>query len=132
MGKESKIQQLCVRWFRLQYPEIASLLFSVPNGGTRILKEAIVLKKEGLVAGVSDLILLIPCGGYASLCIEMKTDDKTSRQSASQKEWQKAAEAAGNKYIVCRSFDEFVTEVKKYLAPYIEKRFKSLLKDGKA
>ena len=32
---ESKIQQACVRWFRLQYPKYAGNLFSVPNGGYR-------------------------------------------------------------------------------------------------
>lgn len=124
MGKESRIQQMCVSWFRLQFPELSSLLFSVPNGGTRIFREAVVLKKEGLVAGVSDLILLMPCSGYASLCIEMKTDDKTSRQSQSQKEWQKAVEAVGNKYVVCRNFDEFKIAVRTYLLPYIQERFK--------
>lgn len=115
---------MCVNWFRLQFPELSSLLFSVPNGGTRIFREAVVLKKEGLVAGVSDLILLMPCSGYASLCIEMKTDDKTSRQSQSQKEWQKAVEAVGNKYVVCRNFDEFRIAVRTYLLPYIQERFK--------
>lgn len=117
MRLESRIQQVCVRWFRYQYPSIANLLFSVPNGGYRNAREAQVLKAEGLVAGVSDLILLYKTKDYGALCIEMKTDQKTSRQSPNQKEWQKAAEFGGAKYVVCRSFDEFMNEVNTYLKP---------------
>lgn len=121
--KESRIQQMCVGWFRMQYPQIANLLFSVPNGGSRILREAITLKKEGVVAGVSDLILLFPSMDYHGLCIEMKTDEKTSRQSKSQKEWQQLVESAGYKYIICRNFDDFESEIKIYLESYIRSYF---------
>jgi hypothetical protein len=121
--KESRIQQMCVGWFRMQYPQIANLLFSVPNGGSRILREAVTLKKEGVVAGVSDLILLFPSSGYHGLCIEMKTDDKTSRQSKSQKEWQQLVESAGYKYIICRNFDDFESEIKIYLESYLKSYF---------
>lgn len=107
----------------MQFPQIANLLFSVPNGGSRILREAITLKKEGVVAGVSDLILLFPCGEYHGLCIEMKTDEKSSHQSPSQKEWQKLVESAGYKYIICRNFDEFENEIKIYLESYIKSFF---------
>ncbi len=121
--KESRIQQMCVGWFRMQYPQIANLLFSVPNGGSRILREAVTLKKEGVVAGVSDLILLFPSMGYHGLCIEMKTDEKTSRQSKSQKEWQQLVESAGYKYIICRNFDDFESEIKIYLESYLKSYF---------
>ena len=118
--KESRIQQMCVGWFRMQYPQIANLLFSVPNGGSRILREAVTLKKEGVVAGVSDLILLFPSMDYHGLCIEMKTDEKTSRQSKSQKEWQQLVESVGYKYIICRNFDDFESEIKIYLESYLK------------
>lgn len=121
--KESRIQQMCVGWFRMQYPQIANLLFSVPNGGSRILREAVTLKKEGVVAGVSDLILLFPSMDYHGLCIEMKTDEKTSRQSKSQKEWQQLVESAGYKYIICRNFDDFESEIKIYLESYLKSYF---------
>ena len=58
-NEESKLQQPCITWFRLQYPRLAKLLFAVPN----------ILKWEGVVAGVADLI---PKKCYASLCIEIK------------------------------------------------------------
>lgn len=113
---ESQIQQSCVTWFRLQYPSIARLLFAVPNGGARNAVEAGIMKGEGVTAGVSDLILLYPSSGFHSLCIEVKTSSKSSKQTDYQKKWQALVEAHGSKYIVCRSLDEFRTEVKQYLA----------------
>lgn len=109
-NEESKLQQSCITWFRLQYPRLAKLLFAVPNGSRRDVVTGAILKREGVVA---DLILLIPKKGYASLCIEMKYGK--NGQSDSQKEWQRLAEAAGNKYVVCRSLEEFMREVNLYL-----------------
>lgn len=110
---ESHLQRNCFTWFRLQYPRLRLLLFAVPNGGFRNKREAGIMKAEGVTAGVADVILLKPSGGYASLCVEFKTEDGTQR--ATQKEWQKAAEGAGNKYVIVRSFDAFKEEVEKYL-----------------
>lgn len=111
---ESNIQQLCVAWFRLQYRDYASLLFAVPNGGARSRITAAILKGEGVVPGVADLLLFVPSGSYHALCIEMKTP--TGRQSDSQKEWQKLVEAQGYRYVVCRSFDDFKREIENYLS----------------
>lgn len=113
--EESQIQRSCLRWFRLQYPQYALLCFAVPNGGARNKREASIMKAEGVTAGGADVILLIPSSGYASLCLEFKT--QTGRQQDTQKAWQKAAETAGNKYTVIRSFDEFRNEVTNYLQP---------------
>ena len=113
--EESQTQRQCVAWFRLQYPEHAKLLFAVPNGGARSRVEAAIMKAEGVTAGVSDLIFLEPRGGYGALCIEMKREDKSSRQSARQKEWQKAVEEAGNVYAIAKSFDDFVAIMNSYM-----------------
>ena len=114
---ESHIQRNCLTWFRLQYPKLKLVLFAIPNGGTRNKREAGILKAEGVTAGVADMILLTPSGGFGSLCIEFKTEEKGSTQRETQKRWQKAAEAAGNKYVICRSFDDFRKEVISYLFP---------------
>ena len=113
--EESLLQRACVAWFRAQYPEHALMLFAVPNGGGRSRIEAGIMKAEGVTAGVSDLILLEARGGYGSLCIEMKTTEKSSRQRASQKRWQAAAEKAGNLYEVVRTEDEFKDLVTEYM-----------------
>lgn len=112
---ESELQRACVQWFRLQYPKHALLLFAVPNGGGRSRVEAAIMKGEGVVAGVSDLILLEARGQYGAMCIEMKTDNKGSRQRKGQAEWQAATEAAGNLYVVCRTFEEFRARVDDYM-----------------
>ena len=111
--KESDTQIACVRWFRLQHPKFAKLLISVPNGGQRNLITAKILKAEGAVPGVSDLILLVRREDYGCLCIEMKTEKGT--QSDSQILWQKEVEKFGNKYAICRNIDEFMNTVNDYL-----------------
>lgn len=110
---ESTIQQNCVTWFRYAYPQLRLNLFSVPNGGARRRIEGAIMKAEGIVAGVADLLLLYPSAGYHGLCIEMKSPKGVQRQT--QKDWQKAVEAQGYKYIIVRSFDEFRAEVSRYV-----------------
>ncbi len=111
--QESIIQQNCVKWFRLQYPKLARLLFAVPNGGARRPIEGKIMKAEGTLAGVSDLILLYPSKGFHALCIEMKTEK--GRQQPSQKLFQRAVEEMSYKYVICRSFEGFMDEIGGYL-----------------
>lgn len=71
------------------------------------------MKGEGVVPGVSDLIFMYPSKGYHALCIEMKT--KKGKQSKEQKIWQVEVQSLGYKYVICRSIDDFMKEVKEYL-----------------
>lgn len=115
--EEHRIQCACVRWFRLQYPQLNGRLFAVPNGGRRDVTTAAKLKAEGVVAGVADLILLKSNHDYGALLIEMKT--LKGRQRDSQKQWQNLVCADGEyKYVVCHSFDDFKREVDDYLKKY--------------
>lgn len=124
--EESLIQQEMVARFRFRYPWYEKVLFHPVNEGKRTTKVVnnrygtkvicsggARLKAEGMVKGVADLILLVPRQGYGCLCVETKT--ATGRQEPEQKEWQKAVEAAGNKYVVCRSAEEFMQVVEDYL-----------------
>lgn len=110
--EESNIQQTCVTWFRLQYPKVGKLLVSIPNGGARNAVTAAILKAEGVVAGAPDLVLFVGNEHYHTLMIEMKTPK--GRQSDSQKAFQALAESAGNRYVVCRSFDDFRKAIQVY------------------
>lgn len=112
--EEHRIQCACIRWFRLQYPKLQNILFAIPNGGSRDKITATKLKAEGVVAGVADIILLKSNRYYGALCIEMKTAD--GRQTEKQKQWQKVAETTGNKYVVCRSLDDFMRIIKEYIS----------------
>ncbi len=85
----------------------------MPNGGRRSAATGRILKAEGVVAGVADLILFVAHRGYHALCIEMKTDK--GRQRDTQKAWQHDVEAQGYKYIICRSLDDFKKQVIGYL-----------------
>lgn len=113
---ESHLQRTCVGWFRLQYPAISKLLFAVPNGGARSRTEAAIMKAEGVTAGVTDLVLLIGRGGFNALCIEMKTTDKGSRLTLPQAEWQVLAAHHGSCCVTCRTFEEFQSKIRWYMA----------------
>lgn len=112
--REHRLQTACVQWFRYQYPQLAPLLFAVPNGGQRNPKTAARLKEEGVTPGVADLILLHPNSQHGALLIEMKTE--TGRQQATQKQWQQAVERLGYQYTVCHSIDEFTDTIHEYFS----------------
>ena len=99
--QESTLQASCVRWFRHQYPHL--IIYAVPNGGSRNVREAQRLKSEGVLAGVADLVVLLPQG--KSLYIEMKV--KGNCQTDNQKEFQKKVTSLGHTYAVCYTFEEF-------------------------
>lgn len=117
--KESKIQHICVNWFRQTFPHVANLLFAVPNGGWRGARAGAQMVYEGQVRGVADLILLYPSGGKASLCIEMKVPKHKKRSAGTQKphqvEWQQLVETYGSTYVVCHGLVEFIKAICDYL-----------------
>lgn len=113
---EHRLQCACVKWFRLQYPGLAMLLFAIPNGGARNAVTGQRLKEEGVVAGVADLFLSAPNSESHGLYIEMKTAKGV--QSPSQRSFQAAVEEQGYVYAVCRSFEEF----RGCMEAYIERR----------
>lgn len=126
---ESKIQHICVCWFRLTFPKVARLLFAVPNGGWRGGRAGATMVYEGQVKGVADLILLYPSGGKSALCIEMKVPKSGKRQAGTQSEeqevWQRLVESYGSVYVVCHGLMEFIRSVCAYLKtnpePYVMK-----------
>lgn len=112
--EEADIQSEFFAQAKIFFPMIPDkLLFAVPNGGSRNKLEAINLKRQGVKSGVADVILLVPKGGFASLCLEFKT--KIGKQSPEQKEFQEQAQMCGSKYVIVRSVKEAIEEMKKYL-----------------
>lgn len=110
---EEDLQMSCVRWFELAHPDLARLLHHSPNGGRRDAREAGRFKAMGTRAGFPDLILLVPSHGHPYLCIEMKYG--AGRQTERQREYQRAVEAQGAKYVVVRSAMEFAEIINNYL-----------------
>ena len=115
MDREHRMQVAAVNEFRYRYPDLQRLLVAVPNGGFRGKSQARKLKAEGVVSGVSDLVLFVPSGKYHALCLEAKVYDPKTYQSPSQKSWQKLVEAQGYKYEVFRTPMELMQIVSKYL-----------------
>lgn len=71
------------------------------------------LKAEGMRAGVPDLMLPVPHGGYHGLFIEMKT--KTGTLSWEQKWWRDELQGRGYRWIRCRDHEEGIDALCIYL-----------------
>lgn len=112
-GKESLMQESCVDWFRWNYPRYRKLLFSVPNGGFRTITSGATMKKEGMLKGVSDLLLLVPRNGWCGLAIEFKVDERELSQD--QLDWGIDAMEEGFMFVVVRSKEAFKRLIKNYL-----------------
>ena len=105
---ESQIQIQMVKWFRLQYPRY--IIAAIPNGGQRSALEAKIMKGEGVLAGFSDLIII---ARENVLFIEVKTKDGI--QSDLQAKFQSDVERLGFQYSICRSLDEFIFTIEKWI-----------------
>lgn len=118
---EDQEQEAVIRWCELnksKYPEL-DLIFAIPNGGKRNIREAAKLKRCGVKAGVPDLFLacmvfdINSCIDYAGLFIEMKTGK--NKPTAKQLDWHNKLKKAIYKVVVCYSFEEAVKEICEYL-----------------
>ena len=134
---ESKLQQECFKWFRLQYPQYSKLFFAIPNGGARSAIEAKIMQGEGVVPGVADSLLSVPKKYFTTvvrvsiaftnsnykghqeahwchgLYIEFKAGK--NKKTAEQLQFETEAVFYGYKYEVVRSFDEFEKIINQYL-----------------
>lgn len=96
-------------------------VFAVPNGGSRNLREAVNLKAQGVLAGVSDLILLLP--NRKVYFIELKNPNGKGRQSPAQREFEENVRAMGHEYLIWdkwQQVEQFINahraEVENFLA----------------
>lgn len=105
---EESIQTAAVTWFRLAYPRY--LCFHAANGGSRNRLEAVNLKRSGVLAGVSDLIII---ADRDVLFVEIKT--KTGRQSEHQRAFQANVERLGFEYKICRSLADFQATINHWI-----------------
>lgn len=114
--KEDDLEKSCRKWFDLTYKHLKVLLHHSPNEGLlpKSAKDGAKRKEMGVRAGFPDFILLVSNNDFPFLAIELKTED--GKQSDSQKDYQKAIETAGGRYVICRSLDDFMTEINDYLS----------------
>lgn len=99
-------------WNTNRFPEL-KLLFHVPNGGKRNATEAARFKAMGVKAGVPDLCLPAPRGGFAGLYIEMKYGK--NKPTDNQEQWIADLKKQGYKVEVCWSGEEATRTLEAYL-----------------
>ncbi len=115
MQSEYAEQAELIKWCRGRSKKIACLSFlhSSLNGEALTKGQRIKAIRGGLLAGVPDLFLPYPSGGFHGLYIEMKT--RKGYQSKKQKEFQKYVEAVGYKYVLPRAWHEARDFIIEYL-----------------
>ena len=113
---EAQEQATLFQWAGLMigtYPEL-KLLHHIPNGGSRDVREAVNLKRQGVRAGVPDICLPVPRGGYHGLYIELKRT-KGGRISVDQKTMMLALRDQGYEAVVCYGWEDATNVIMKYL-----------------
>ena len=116
-GSESQHQQSFVAWWSVVHrtfglPEAA--LFAIPNGGARSMATGARLRKEGVRAGIPDMLLAVPAGQAHGLFLEMKRS-RGGRVSKAQKETMGLFESLGYQVAVCYGCRDAIAAVEKYL-----------------
>lgn len=94
---ESHFQQAVVRMLRAQ----GFYCFSVPNGTKLSPTQARVAKAEGVLPGVSDLIILLP---KRAVFVEFKNPNGKGRQSPPQRAFEENVKALGFDYLIWDSW----------------------------
>jgi len=116
VATESVEQQCLFRWAAVSaaaHPELR-MMFHIPNGGSRSRAEAGRFKAEGVKAGVPDICLPVPRGGYHGLFIELKRT-QGGVVSPEQTEWLEALRTQGYRAEVCRGWESAAHVIKEYL-----------------
>lgn len=112
---EDSEQMTLFRWATFQsgkYPEL-DLLFHIPNGGKRRKSEAARFKAMGVKAGVPDLFLSVPRGGFHGLFIELKAPNGV--KSGNQDKWLKALSAQGYSVYLYYGWEKASAVILEYL-----------------
>ena len=97
------------------------LVFAVPNGGKRDPKEAKRLVDEGVLSGVSDLMVAEPVGEYHGLFLEMKRA-KGGTVSDKQELFMSRANQRGYKCVVAHGAEEALHLFQEYMQVPEEER----------
>jgi len=101
---EDKIQQEIIIYYRNHYQRlyVNCLIFSIPNGGLRDKRTAMLMKATGLTPGASDLIVI-----YFGKLLFVEVKTSTGVQSEEQKVFAKRVRECGFDYHLVRSLLDF-------------------------
>lgn len=111
---EAREQARLVAALRRCWSVIANLaerpvIAHIPNGGSRNALEASNLKTQGVLAGIPDLIVIMPWG--ETIWIEMKARD--GKRSVSQVDLHQHFEALGHEVITAYSAEEALQHLRR-------------------
>lgn len=116
IDREGLEQTALITELRIRMPEVADLIYHVPNGGHRVKAVAAKLKAQGVKAGIPDLVLPMARGGYFGLYIEFKaTPPNDAAISESQHERIRKLNAQGYLAVVCRGHFDTMEQIRAYL-----------------
>ena len=116
LDDESGHQEALFNWAAYRtglMPEL-QYMYHVPNGGKRDAATAVALKRQGVKAGVPDIMLPAARAGYHGLYIELKRQ-RGGRTSDHQSEWLDALSAQGYKAALCYGWEQAAGTIIKYL-----------------
>ena len=112
---EANEQEKLFRWaayMTAAHPEL-SLMYHIPNGGSRNKIEAAHLKQQGVKAGVPDLCLPVARGEYHGLYIELKYGK--NKPTENQKRWINLLRSQNYKAEVAYGWEEASKIILEYL-----------------
>lgn len=115
LDDESGHQETLFSWaaYNMQRMPELEYMHHVPNGGKRDAATAVALKRQGVKAGVPDIVLPAARAEYHGLYIELKAGKNTT--TANQKRWIKYLAAAGYYTAVCYGWQAAAELIEKYL-----------------
>ena len=116
IDREGQEQAALMTELRICMPDVADLIFHVPNGGHRVKAVAAKLKAQGVKAGIPDLVLPMARGGFFGLYIEFKaTPPNDAAISSSQHERIRKLNDQGYLAVVCRGHFDTMEQIRAYL-----------------
>ncbi len=115
LDDESGQQEALFSWAAYQLVRMPELeyLHHVPNGGKRDKTTAVALKRQGVKAGVPDIVLPAVRGIYHGLYIELKAGKNTTTEN--QRRWLEYLRQQGYFTAVCYGWQPAAELIENYL-----------------
>lgn len=112
---EHEEQAALIGWSKY-HPICKLYLRAIEQAGKRSYGQACFLKKRGLTAGTSDLLLAYPAHGKCGMWIEMKRKDpKLSRVSEDQKDFLELMKGVGYEAVIAYGWEDARDKILNYL-----------------
>ena len=116
--KEQSFQQACAGWLKhaLCEADVPQIFYHVANERKASVRQMSLLKLQGVLSGVSDVVLPLKSGEYSGVYCELKT--KVGCPSKNQKAFLNAVSEQGYLAVVINDFETF----KDVFSYYIDNR----------